>query len=570
MHLPKLLTTLETKKTSLQTIFWFTISMVFAASFGIQVLQKAFSSEYLITDDARQHIFWMQRFIDSDLFPNNLIADFYQSISPPGFQGFYHLMAIGGINPLVLNKILPIILGLITTAYCFVLCLEILPVPLVGLVGSLLLNQSLWLGSDLTTAITSGFSYPTFIAFLYYLLRRSYLGVALSVTLIGIFYAPLMLVAAGILTLRLLDWNGLPIRLSRKRSDYLLGTIGLTIVGLVILLYFFQSSEFGPTVTLAEARRLPEFFEGGRTPFFYDNRPGDFWLKASRSGIRFSFNPPLVIAGLFLPILLRFPCQFSLTKYVKQDVIVLVQILLSSLGLFIAAHLILFKLYLPSRYTVHSFKILIAVASAIAIVLVLDAIFNACLKRKFLALLATLVIGFVLIMYPTLVWKNAFPRTSYTIGSEATLYTFLQKQPKDIVIASLAEETDNIPSFAQRSVLVAWEYAIPYQMGYYKVFRRQAMDLIEAQYSPDLKVVQNFIKNHRINFFLLDRNAFTMEYINNNPWFIQWKPLAKTALSNLDNKNNLVILNSLKSCSVFESDRLILLEAKCITKNAQP
>jgi hypothetical protein len=34
-------------------------------------------------------------------------------------------------------------------------------------------------------------------------------------------------------------------------------------------------------------------------------------------------------------------------------------------------------------------------------------------------------------------------------------------QPQDIRIASLAEEANNIPTFAQRSILVGREYAIP-------------------------------------------------------------------------------------------------------------
>ncbi|NJO71933.1 MAG: hypothetical protein HC825_10175, partial [Oscillatoriales cyanobacterium RM1_1_9] len=40
---------------------------------------------------------------------------------------------------------------------------------------------------------------------MYYLLRRSEVGVAISLVLTGLFYAPMLLIAAGILGLGLLD-----------------------------------------------------------------------------------------------------------------------------------------------------------------------------------------------------------------------------------------------------------------------------------------------------------------------------------------------------------------------------
>ncbi len=563
MHLQKFLTAPETNKLSFRTIFWFTLSMTFSASFAIEVLQKAFRAEYAITDDARQYVFWMQRFVDPGLFPNDLIADFYQSISPPGFSAFYQLMATLGIHPMMLNKLLPIVLGLIATGYCFAACVEILPVPAAGFVGSLLLNQNLWLGSDLTTAAAKSFLYPTFMAFLYYLLRRSWLGVGLTVALVGTCYAPLMLVASGILILRLVSWDSWQIRFSRNRSDYLLCAVGLGVAFLVILPYLVESSAFGPAITATEARKLPEFFDGGRTEFFYEDR-WNFWFQASRSGIRLSLNPPLVGIGLLLPVLLRFPSRFPLTKQVNREVILLIQLLGSSLTLFFLAHALLFKLFLPSRYTVHSLKILMAIAAGVALILVLDGIFQACSRRKLLAVGATLAIAALLILYPSLVWKSAFPRAHYEVGSDPALYEFFQKQPKDIVIASLSKEADNLPTFAQRSVLVAWEYALPYQVGYYRQIRQRATDLIRAQYSPDIQLVRDFINTYGVDFFLLDRDAFTPQYLSRKEWFRQWKSLTQEALTNLEGDVPPALLSSLKHCSVFQSDRFIVLEAKCV------
>lgn len=68
--------------------FWLSLSFAFAIIYGLIALQKAFSNEYVIQDDARQHVFWMRRFIDPDLFPNDLIADYFQSVAPWGYSTF--------------------------------------------------------------------------------------------------------------------------------------------------------------------------------------------------------------------------------------------------------------------------------------------------------------------------------------------------------------------------------------------------------------------------------------------------------------------------------------------------
>ena len=120
-----------------QVKFWLSLSLTLAAIYGILGLQQAFSSEYVVADYARQHVFWMQRFLDRELFPNDLIADYFQSVAPWGYTTLYRLMASLGINPLFFSKLLPIVLGLITTGYCFGVCMQMLPVPAAGFIATL-------------------------------------------------------------------------------------------------------------------------------------------------------------------------------------------------------------------------------------------------------------------------------------------------------------------------------------------------------------------------------------------------------------------------------------------------
>ncbi len=550
-----------------QVKIWFSLSLTFAAIYGFQWLQQAFKSEYVVAKDAREYVFWMQRFVDPELLPHDLIADYFQSITPSGYAAFYQLMVNLGISPLLLSKILPVVLGVIVTGYCFGVCLQIFAVPAAGFITSLLLNQSLWFRDDLASATPRAFVYPLFLAFLYYLLRRSFLPCLVVIALQGLFYPPLVFISAGILFVQLWDWQRWPPQIEQNRSHFLLCAAGLGVACLVMLPYALATSKFGPLVTAAQARAMPEFWPGGRHPFFQDN-PWKFWLVGQHSGLLPPLLPPLIWIGLLFPVVLRNPSRFPLVREVKNSITLLPQIVLVSFGLFLAAHALLLKLFFPSRYTGHTLRVVMAIAAGIVLTVMLDAVFHACeqlaksrqKRQRFWVLVSTGLLGAVLVLYPN--FSGDFPKTNYRVSGEGALYEFLQKQPKDILIATLSDEANNIPTFSRRSILVSKEYALPFHLGYYRQIRQRAIDLIRAQYSPNLAVAQSFVRKYGVNFWLLNREAFTPEYVTNS-WFTQYQPVTTEARAII--KQGVPALSRLtKRCSVFETGGFVVLQAKCI------
>lgn len=554
-----------------QLIFWFSLSLTFAITFGILGLQKAFSSQYVVQDDARQHVFWMQRFLDPELFPSDWIADYFQSVAPSGYAAFYQLMADLGLNPLLLNKLLPMVLGLIATGYCFGLCLEMLPVPAAGFISTLLLNQNLWLQDDLISGTARAFLYPLFLAFLYYLLRRSLFPCLVAIALQGLFYPQFVFIMAGVLILRLLHWeNGL--RWSQDRQDYLFCVAGLGVAFLVMLPYALGTSEFGPVITAAEAKVLPEFASEGRSRFFVDN-PWEFWLTATRSGVLLWVMPLCILSGVLLPFSLRRSAQFPLAKQVSH-VTLLLQVAIVSLGMFLTAHALLFKLYLPGRYTHSSLQILTALAAGIAVTVILDGLFHWAEQptslyphcRQFTAIASTVLLGVVLVLSPE---PYYFPNINYYIGQVPALYQFFTQQPKDTLIASLALEADNLPAFSQRSVLVGREYSIPYHVGYYRPLRQRIVDLIGAQYSQNLAEVQSFIRTYGVDFWLIDRTYLLTPYgadaqSDTTLWIKQFQPVAAEAAARQAAGAIPALAKVSDRCSVFETEGLVVLQAACI------
>ena len=234
--------------------------------------------------------------------------------------------------------------------------------------------------------------------------------------------------------------------------------------------------------------------------------------------------------------------------------------------MFAAAHALLFKLHLPSRYTQHSLRILMALSAAIALTVLLDAILHLCNQRqtrqKVTAAVVTFAFFTALVFYPSFV--PYFPRAAYRTGRVPALYEFFQQQPKDILIASLAQEVDKLPTFSQRSILVGKQYAIPYHLGYYRQFRERVIDLICAQYSQDLKLVQSFIQKYRVDFWLLERTAFSPENVAEDDWIMQYHSAGTEALARLEQGTVPALVSVMERCSVFQTTDFVVLEAECI------
>ncbi|NEN99473.1 MAG: hypothetical protein F6K50_29520, partial [Moorea sp. SIO3I7] len=106
--------------------------------------------------------------------------------------------------------------------------------------------------------------------------------------------------------------------------------------------------------------------------------------------------------------------------------------------------------------------------------------------------------------------------------------------------------------------------------NYYNQFRNRAIDLIQAQYSPNLAEAKHFIRQYNIDFWLLDKEAFNPEYIADNRWIMQYQPVAAEAQARLKQAIFPAIVNVIDSCSVFETEEVVVLDTEClaITSNS--
>ena len=548
--------------------FWLSCSLFFATLYGCLGLRLAFSGPFVVQDDARHHVFWMQRFVDPELLPNDLIADYFQSVAPVGYTNLYKLAAFMGLDPLFFNKFIPLFLSIATAVAAFYFCLEIIPIPAISFTGTLIFLQNLWMDNNLVSGTPRAFIYVLLLGFLYALARRSLWGCIVMLLLQGLFYPPTIFLCAGTVALQVIHFKDGKLQFSRQAKDYRFSLICLLVAGAVLLPFALASSPYEPLITFAEAKVLPEFQEDGRSQFFR-NEVKDYWL-GGRSGLfpGTMLTPATLAAALLLPVLQwrRLPLLQALTPQQR----LLPDLTLVSLGMFFAAHFLLFVLYLPSRYTQHSFRVIVAFAAAISLFALLDLAFRwaekgPSLLRKLPVWIACGALGLATMGYP--IFMDSFLDPIYVYSNWPDLYQFLQEQPKDSLVASLSRDADNISTFARRPVLFSLEQSIPYHRGYYNRIEQRVRDVIRAQYDPSLEPLQAVIREYGIDLWLFDRSSFEVDYLVKYDWLKQFQPETEEAIAQLSTGEFPAIMAFAERCQVFEDRKHVILSAQCLLQN---
>jgi pimeloyl-ACP methyl ester carboxylesterase len=129
---------------------------------------------------------------------------------------------------------------------------------------------------------------------------------------------------------------------------------------------------FGPLVTYAEARRMPEFGPDGRVPFFLPSLWG-YWVGGNAGIHNLPTRPPWFLAALLWPVLRHFPERFPLLKAVPRGARPVPQIIGAAILLFAIAHVLLFHFYLPNRYTQPTMRVLMILLAGGVLLALIDA-----------------------------------------------------------------------------------------------------------------------------------------------------------------------------------------------------
>lgn len=452
-------------------------------------------------EDFAHHIWWTYRWIDPALFPHDLAREFFSQpiLAPYGYQFLFRLF-VPIVDPQQLAEALPFLLVLAGTILAFLIGQRAGHGLLGGVVGAtfFILAELRFLHAGLPRS----FATPILLFGMWALLARRQAALGCALLLAVLFYPPvaanLGLCAAIVLALH--AWQ------ERKLPEQWLVLVGLGCLALAILGFAYLRpfpAELGRTVTFAEAYAMPEFWPGGRSHFFNPD-PWHFYF-AKRNGLGIDPWVALLLVGVLGATWRLLPGSISREAWILAGV---------SIGLFIAAHLTLFVLHYPNRYTLYALPVcgLLVLAGAIpALVAKLrsyrygDRLLTFFGKQTVIVTIGCLVL-FAFGTEATLKLVSVL-RTPPNQALEA-MYRFLETLPKDTLIASHPNDADNIPLRSRRSVLASMETSLPLYVGYYRSMAQRLDAVLTAFHATDLATVDRLHERYGVDVFVVNQRRY--------------------------------------------------------------
>jgi hypothetical protein len=557
--------------------------LLYAAIPPLEAMSQSFAAPFTVQDDARQFLFWMHQWHDPALFKGDPIADYFRAVTPLGFKALHWLLDQIGLAPFTANKLLPLPLFLISGVLAYRIAWIVRPVAAVAIAASWLTCFFLSLiDQTLLSAVPRAFAVPLLLWLLLAAMQRKTFSAVLACVAQGIFYPLTALVSAGILALSLLRWRDGRPSLSFDRAALLPVIACVAAIFVTLLPFALKTSGYGPIIDAETTAALPAFQSGGRSAFFLGG-PLETYLCGARAGLlpvewgcgeayRQGFaGAPALALGLAL-FALGVPAALAVKAIrgsERPEAAFFAAVVAAGLFWFLAAHILLFALHLPSRYTQHPLRATAWIAAALLLAPMLIRAgqrfaAGAPIRAKALRA-AMLVLASTFLILPLPLPPS--PYANYVTGEHPKLYAYLLQSPKDAVIASPALEADNIPSLAKRAVLSAREYAIPYETGYAAPLIEKTRAVIRAVYTHDPAQLRGFIDRYHPTFLLIDRNAFTVAGIERAWWRLDYPEEADFAKDRLA-AGTPFVLKTAAECTALTSKSLLLLTADCVVTRA--
>ncbi len=455
-------------------------------------------------EDFAHHIWWLYHWVDSQLFPDDLAHLFFSQpiLAPYGYQFLFRTL-VPFVDPQLLAESLPFILVLVATALAFQIGQRVGQGLLGGVVAAVffILAELRFLHAGLPRS----FATPILLFGMWALLTQRQIALGCALLLAVLFYPPVVanlgLCAAIVLVLRVWKERKLP---ARWPVLIAIGCLALVVLGLAYLRP--MPPGLGQKVTFEQAYAMPEFWSGGRSHFF-DHDPWRFYFS-KRDGL--GINPwlALLLTCLLVVVWRSFPGVIGVESWALAG---------TALGLFVSAHLTLFVLHHPNRYTLYAlpvFGLLVVAAVIPAFIARLRAyppaggmriFLSKQLKRAILVPVGCLVLA----AYGTEATTKLVSvlHTPPDQDLEA-VYLFLETLPKDTLVAAHPYDADNIPLRSRRSVLASMETSLPLYVGYYQTMAERIAAVLAAYHASDFAAVDLLYDRYGVDVFVVNQGRY--------------------------------------------------------------
>ncbi len=471
---------------------------------------NAWSSPYVINDDVRQQIFWMQQWLDPQLFRGDLLAAYARHYVPWGVQGLYWL-ATWVTNPISFSKFLPGLLFIFLA-----LCLYRLGLGIGGRSLAWTMVAVYWFMpfflDNLAGGLARSFAAPLLAFFWLCWQEERPWGMGAALLLQSLFIPYIFITSALAVALAWLagqlGWLRPP-PFPAQLAHFFLLAAGAALVALMD--YSFTASGFGPLVSYAEMVHRPEFYAGGRYAIL--PVPSIFWELISPWGWIAPFRDLGLLAGIATCVVLAGATLWGLKGVAFRALAPRLQplgyLLLAGLAVYCLARIFLLKLFIPDRYLIYIFNLAYCLILALGL--------HALLKvEQWRRTLGVLVLAAAAGLGVWRLWNVGLKDFSVY----RPVYAALAATPKDAIIAGHPDLMDNVPTFARRRALVTYKLAHPWSKGFWQKIEPRLEDLFAAYYAADPQEVIAFCRKYRVSFLVVDDRHFTPEFLAGGRFFV--------------------------------------------------
>ncbi len=530
----------------------------------------------VVHDDAVNFVVWLRRTLDPGLFPNDPIARDMAAVTPWFYAALFRPFAAMGIDPVLTHiaVVMPLS-GLLLAFSAFVAINRFWQFPPGACVATLIL---VWLVGT-PQGLPRDFGYAiVLLAVVGFESRRA------ALTGLGLFLAAGLLPAAALVSgvaMSLLMLAPRPRYVTRERLAWrtLLAAGGGAVAGGLVAIA--RKAGSGAAISLAEARTIPFFASYGRRPFFGETFASTYGCNERAGLLPLCEGGPdawiitwgLLVAGLLVGAIwfvssgaagrwFRAVGQPMLDRRIAT---IWVTLLATGCLLFILAHRVAFSLHMPERYSRYSITLAFALATAITATSLASVGVAWTTKRGYwrqfrwpLAAAASILVAFAAV--------REGRRIHLVLGDAPAIFDFLRRTPKETVVGGVLFETDYVPAFSSRAVLVSMELLTPYHMSFYNEMSKRAIDIGASLYQQTPRALVELRKQYRVDYVLVERDpAYVM------PLLQMWArnfPSVSSAVGFLNEGGEPFFRRRLPACEVAGNYRVALADAACLAADA--
>jgi len=470
---------------------------------------EALTNSFMVNDDVRQQVYWMQKWIDASLYPPDLLNGYAQQYVPWGVKALYRA-AVPVVDPLMFSKIL--------TGFTFT-ALGTLIFMTCRLMGSRSLG---WAG------LSTYWLMPYFLDTMSGGLARSFAFPLLAMFMLGWFTGKPWVLVSSLLLQSLLIPYVFPLCLAAVLVSWLLFGIRrmppavplkpayivaiLSAAAIVVMMkHSFDLQAYGPLVSRREMAGNPLFTAAGRyeiavMPAFLKDLVVTPWEWIG------GFHELGTVGGIVTTVLtvgiavvgLCFVEWHPLGRFLPPVAIVAT----ASLGMYLLAYVVLLRLFIPDRYVMYTINLYYCVLLALAF----HALWARCGRKR--------VAGVCLVAAAMVAGACRLDNVGVTdYSADKTLYDALAATPPSTRVAAHPWLADSILTFARRNVVVSCELAHPWSVNYWREIETRLSDFFDAYYAHDPAVVRAFCRKYAVDVLVVDARHFEPAFVSGQPFF---------------------------------------------------